>query len=146
MKTISRTESKFFIKSIMSLEDASNLFYDDSPSVEDFRPDTRNSVWFALYEDKEVAGLITLEYLNYILWVPHIFIFKKFRQNGSEEWGKQVADYMKKNCGVKKFLVFTPYISAKKYAEKVGFKNLTTLTSSIKKNGELLDQYLLELE
>ena len=52
---------------------------------------------------------------------------------------------MKKNYAATKFLTFTPYLAAKKYAERVGFKCVTTLTNSILKGGRLLDQYVLEL-
>jgi hypothetical protein len=43
-----------------------------------------------------------------------------------------------------KFMALTPYENAKKYAEKLGFVTKTILTNSIKKNGVLLNQYVLE--
>jgi L-amino acid N-acyltransferase YncA len=52
---------------------------------------------------------------------------------------------MRENCGTKKFLAITPYEAAKKYAERVGFNYVATLINSIKKNGQLLDQFLLEM-
>ncbi len=119
-----------------------NLAYDDSPSLQDYEI---TGIWFILYEDNKTAGFINLKELNNILWSPHIFIFEEYRRNGSEEWGKLVAQYMVKYFGAKKFLALTPYESAKKYAEKMGFKYVATLTSSIKKDGILMDQYILEL-
>lgn len=119
--------------------------YDDSPSLKDFIPDIKNNIWFILENKKHVTGLILLEPINNIMWNCHVMIYSEFRGNGSEEWGKQVAEYMKQNYGAKKFLAITPYESAKKYAERVGFTLVGTLSRSIKKNNELMNQYLLEL-
>jgi RimJ/RimL family protein N-acetyltransferase len=41
------------------------------------------------------------------------------------------------------FLVMTPYESARRYAERMGFKLLGILPASMKKNGKLMDQYIL---
>lgn len=118
------------------------LAYDDVPK--DYYPDVINKVWFILKQDSETAGIIMFEYLNFVLWVPHIFIFKKYRGGNSTKWAEKAVAYMENVLGAKKFLALTPYIAAKKYAEKVGFKLVTVLTKSIQKNGELLDQYVLE--
>ncbi len=144
VKELKLPEQSNLIKRILNIDNMyENIKYDDSPSLEEFTP---NGVWFILMDGSDVAGLITLEYINYVLWVPHIFIFKQYRGNGSEEWGIQTAKYMRNKYGAEKFLALTPYKSAKKYAEKMGFKYITTLTKSIKKKGKLLDQYLLERE
>lgn len=112
--------------------------FDDSPSIKEFVPE---GLWFILHEDEETAGFIHLNPLTNATWMCHVYIFELHRKKGSEEWGKQVAQFMKGN----KLLALTPYESAKKYAERIGFKYITTLTKSIKKNNVLLDQYLLEL-
>ena len=131
------------IKHILSIDNMyDSISYDGSPELKDFVP---SGVWFMLVDGSDIAGIINCIPLNNVLWSPHIFVLEQYRGKGSEEWGTQVADYMRKNYGAKKFLAFTPYVSAKKYAERIGFQYVTTLTSSIKKNGELLDQYLLEL-
>lgn len=142
MKHIKETNNVLVIKSILYLENAyTNVCYDGSPSLKDFKPEGK---WFILYEDNDLAGIINVSPLNNVLWTPHIFIFEKYRHNESEEWGKQVADYMVKHYAAQKFIAMTPYETAKRYAEKVGFKYITTLTKSIKKNGRLLDQFILE--
>lgn len=119
-----------------------DLSYDGSPKLEEYIP---SGIWFSLYEGETIAGFINLEPINNVMWNTHIFIYETFRGNNSEEWGKQTAQFMKHNVEARKFLAFTPYKIAKKYAEKVGFKYVTTLTNSIKKNGEVLDQYMLEM-
>lgn len=142
-KTVYITTDVKLIKSILSKDNIyDSISYDDSPDLKHFVP---KGIWFVLKEGNDIAGLITLEPMNNVLWTPHIIIYKEYRGNGSEEWGKKVADYMRRRCGAKKFLAFTPYEPAKRYAEKMGFKYLTTLTESIKKDGVLLDQYVLEL-
>jgi len=103
-------------------------------------------LWFILYDNSETTGVIKLEYLNFSLWIPHIIIHKQHRGQDSEIWGKLVIQYMKDVYGVNKFLALTPYKNAKRYAEKVGFKYIHTVTKSFKKDGELLDQYLLEFK
>lgn len=144
MKTIRQTENIQEIKYL--LEDYYDaLVYDGSPSFNDFVPDTYNSVWFILLENEKPAGLIKLESLNYTLFIPHIIIYKKYRGNGSEEWGLQVIEYMKERLKDAKFLALTPYESAKQYAERIGFKYISTLCGSIKKNGKLMNQYMLEM-
>lgn len=147
MKLIQRTTDTTLIKSILAQDSMyDGLVYDGSPSLQEFVPNVIDNVWFVLLEDRELAGLITLEYLNYVLWTPHIFIFEKHRGGNSPKWAYLVAHYMREQCGAKKFLALTPYKAAKKYAEKVGFKYITTLSQSIKKNNVLLNQYMLEME
>jgi hypothetical protein len=119
------------------------ISYDGSPEFKDYIP---RGVWMSLFEGGVFAGFINLESLNNIMWNAHIMIYKEFRGNNSEEWGKQVANYMRIQHKVKKFLAITPYKTAKRYAENMGFIYLTTLKKSILKNGELMDQYILEME
>ena len=116
------------------------LAYDGSPSLQDYVP---SGVWLALFESDDIAGIINLDQLNNVMWQAHIFIFSQFRGNGSEQWGIQAAQYMAEH-GAKKILAITPYESAKRYAERMGMKNTCILTNSIRKNGQLLDQWLLE--
>ena len=118
------------------------IAYDGSPEFKDFIP---KGVWFTLYEDEAVAGFINLEPLNNVTWNCHVMLYATFRGNHSEQWGIQVAQVARERLGVKKFLAFTPYVTAKKYAERMGFKNIGILTASIQKNGILMDQYMLEL-
>ena len=119
-----------------------DIAYDGSPEFKDYVP---KGVWITLYEDEAVAGLINLEPLNNVMWNCHVMIYETFRGNGSEEWGIQAAECMRQNLGAKKFLALTPYKAAKKYAEKIGFKYIHTLEQSVKKNGELMNQYMLEM-
>lgn len=115
--------------------------YDGSPSLDQFVPE---GVWFKLVHKSDTAGLINLKQLNNVTWIPHIFIRKKYRGEYSFIWGQLVIDSMEYNLGAKKFLAFTPYKNAKKYTEKLGFKHVATLSKSIQKDGELLDQYVME--
>jgi len=137
-KEIVQVVSPYIIKNLLDIDDLyGTLSYDGSPSLEEFIP---TGLWYFLLEDGYTAGFINLVPLNNVLWQPHIFVFKKYRGNGSEEWGKLV---MAKHPYFK-FMALTPYIEAKKYAEKLGFSQLATLPASIQKNGKLLDQYILE--
>lgn len=120
----------------------SEIAYDGSPEFKDYVP---KGVWFTLYEDDLIAGLINLEPLNNVTWIPHIMIYETCRGKGSEEWGNIVVRTMCTQFGAKKFLAFTPYEAAKKYAERMGFKQIGKLSNSILKNGKLLSQYMLEL-
>lgn len=119
--------------------------YDGCPGFEDFVPDVDNSIWFILEADNEVAGLIKLDSINYTTWMPHIMIDEKHRGNGSEQWGIAVVQYMKARLSFVAFLALTPYESAKRYAERVGFKSLGILPKSLKKDGILMDQHILVL-
>jgi hypothetical protein len=136
------TNCKDVIKDMLS-DVYEQLSYDNSPPLEKFEP---KGVWFMLIKDSKEAGFISFDCLNNILWTPHIYIKEEFRGKGSEEWGKQAAQYMRETYGAKKFLVMTPYKAAKNYAKRVGFTYVTTLTKSIKKDGKLLDQNLIEME
>jgi len=141
MKTIKLVTDNYFIKELLS-DVYTKYTYDDSPSLREFKP---TGVWFVLMEDTLAAGLINLNPLNNVTWMPHIIIYDEFRGKDSYLWGEQVIRAMRIIYGVEKFLAFTPYKTAKKYAEKLGFKQTGILTKSIKKNGELLDQFILEL-
>jgi hypothetical protein len=145
-----------------------DLCYDGSPKLENYIP---TGVWFTLCEQSlatgsfaspsegyevagvngsslqppSVAGFINAEPLNNVMWNCHVYIYEKFRGNNSEQWAVQVADYLREHTGATKFLAITPYESAKHYAERAGFKLVGVLSNSIRKNGKLLNQYLLEL-
>lgn len=130
------------IKEILK-NDYNTITYDGCLSFDYFEPDLKNSLWFKLLWNGENAGLIRLENMNFTTWIPHIIIKKEYRGKGSEEWGKQVVQYMKNIFKSVNFLIITPYVTAKKYAERVGFKYTGILPKSIKKDGELMDQYIL---
>jgi hypothetical protein len=119
------------------------IAFDNSPEFKEYIP---HGIWFSLYEKDCFAGFITLDPINNVTWIAHIMIYKQFRGNKSEQWGLQVIDYMKNNLRAEKFIALTPYITARKYAEKVGMKTTAILHKSIKKNGTLLDQYMLATE
>jgi RimJ/RimL family protein N-acetyltransferase len=136
------TTDKAEIKDILK-DYYESVTYDGCPAFEDFEPDTENSLWFVLEQEEEVAGIIKLENMNLTTWIPHIVIFEQFRGNGSEHWGKQVIQYMKERIKDVNFLVLTPYESARNYAERVGFKFIGVLPDSIKRNGKLMNQYVL---
>lgn len=142
MKSIDITFDTHLIKALLALEGVyDSLVYDDSPSLIDYEP---SGLWFILSEDDDTAGFIHLEPLNNITWIPHIYIFERYRGNGSEEWGNQVVQWMKASDSEYRFLALTPYKAAAEYAERIGFEYVATLTNSIKKNGKILDQYMLE--
>ena len=142
MKSILNTTCAQEIKSC--LKDYYELvIFDGCPSYEDFKPDLENALWFILKQGSKTAGLIKLENLNLTTWIPHIVIKQEYRGKGSEQWGLQVVEYMKKRIKDVNFLVMTPYEPAKRYAERMGFSLIGILPKSIKKEGELMDQYIL---
>lgn len=146
MHSILQTSNKELIKELLTIDNTyDSLVYDGSPSLIDYKVDTSNSIWFILLNDGYTSGVIKLDCVNYVLWIPHIFIYKNHRGDGSEQWGKLVAEEMRIKYGAKKFLALTPYEAAKKYAEKVGFKLISTLENSIQKDGKILNQYMLEM-
>ena len=118
------------------------ISYDDSPPFKDYVP---VGIWFTLLQEEMVAGFINLEPMNNVMWNAHVMIYTKYRRNGSEEWAVLVAQWARQHLRAKKFLAITPYIAAKKYAERAGFVYVAMLTNSIKKNGKLMDQFMLEL-
>lgn len=118
------------------------IAYDGSPEFSQYVP---KGVWFVLFENNDIAGLINLEQMNNVMWNCHIMIYASHRGNGSEEWAKLVAQWAREHLEAEKFLAITPYEAAKKYAERAGFTNVGILSSSIRKNGKLLNQYVLEL-
>lgn len=124
-------------------DDYNTVIFDGCPSFEDFEPDTENSLWFILKQDIYTSGLIKLESLNLTTWIPHIVIKEQYRGKGSEQWGLLVVKYMKERIKDINFLVMTPYESAKKYAERMGFKLIGVMPNSVKKDGELMNQYIL---
>lgn len=119
-----------------------SIVYDNSPEFKEYVP---TGIWFTLYENECVAGFINLEPLNNVMWTSHVMIYESFRGKGSEEWAVQAAWWMRENVGATKFLAITPHEAAKNYAERAGFTLIGVLSNSIKKNGKLLNQYMLEL-
>jgi hypothetical protein len=144
MKSIELTSDKSVIKDIIK-EYYDLVTFDGCPSFEDFIPDTENSIWFVLYDNcgTQLAGLIKLESVNFITWTPHIVIKKEYRKNNSEQWGLLVAAHMKEKIADVNFMVITPYKAAKDYAKRMGFKLIGIMPKSMKKNGKLMDQYVL---
>lgn len=142
MMTIEFTSDVRTIKEV--LKDYYDLvIFDGCPSFEDFQPDTESALWFILKHNSETAGLIKLDNLNLTTWIPHIIIREKYRGNGSEKWGQLVMKYMQERLHDVQFLVMTPYESARRYAERMGFNLIGVMPKSIKKNGELMNQYIL---
>lgn len=117
------------------------LSYDGSGSYTNWKPD---GIWFILYQDGKQAGWINLVQNGNVMWQAHINIDEPYRKNNSEIWAIKVANFMSQELGARTILAITPYESAKKYAERAGFKYIATLKKSIRKNGELLDQFMLE--
>ena len=142
MITIEHVNDVNAIKSILKA-DYDTVIYDGCPSFEDFEPDMENSLWFILYKNGYTSGLIKLENLNWTTWIPHIIIKPEYRGSGSEQWGRMVVQYMKERIPEVTFLVMSPYEAAKEYALRMGFQLIGVLPKSIKKNGELMDQYIL---
>jgi RimJ/RimL family protein N-acetyltransferase len=142
MKTIEHIYNVDTIKAVIQPY-YDQVIYDGCPSYEDFCPCMDNCLWFILFQDDLIAGLIKLDSLNFVTWIPHIVIKEEFRGKGSEEWGIMVAQYMKDRLKNVNFLVMTPYVSAKKYAERMGFKYMGIMPNSIRKNGKTMDQYML---
>lgn len=142
MYSIECTNNVSTIKEIIK-DDYDMVIFDGCPSYEDFEPDVEGSLWFILYQDGYTSGLIKLENLNLTTWIPHIVIKEKYRGKGSEQWGLLVVQYMKERIKDINFLVMTPYETAKKYAERMGFKYIGVMPNSVKKNGELMNQYIL---
>ena len=141
VKTIECTRDAKRIKSIIK-NYYDLVIFDGCPSFEDFKPDVDTSFWFVLKDGKKVAGLIKLENLNLTTWIPHIVIKEEYRGNDSEQWGLLVAQYMKDIFKDVCFLVMTPYESAKNYAIRMGFNIIGILPNSIKKDGQLMSQYI----
>lgn len=142
MMTIECTSDVRTIKDTIK-DDYNTVIFDGCPSFEDFQPDLENSLWFILKQDSYTSGLIKLESLNLTTWIPHIVIKEQFRGKGSEQWGLLVVKYMKERIKDINFLVMTPYESAKRYAERMGFKLIGVMPNSVKKDGELMNQYIL---
>ena len=141
--TILEAKNPQVIKTLLAIDDMYDvLAYDGSPPLSEYTPE---GIWFILLRNGYTAGFITLDPLNNVTWVAHVAILEKYRGKESEEWGKLVAQRMTQKYGAKKFLAITPYDAAKRYAERVGFKQIAVLNNSIRKNGVLLHQYLLEL-
>ena len=144
MYSIRETRDVFFIRELLSIDDVyASMVYDHSSPWEDYIPDMENSLWIVLYKGNEPAGIVRMQYMNCVLWMPHIAIFKQFRGEGLQ-WGHIVSERMRDAYGAKKLLAITPYEAARKYAERVGFKEIGVLKESARKNGKLLDQYILE--
>jgi len=143
MRKIHFCQDKLFIRAVLSIDNSYNeIAYDDSVDVLKYEP---SGVHLILTYNDTLAGIIILNPLNNVMWQPHIIIFKRFRGEGSEQWGKLAAEFMKERFNAKKFLALTPYENAKNYAERMGFSLIGNLSASIKKNGKLLDQFVLEL-
>jgi hypothetical protein len=142
LKSIECTSDVCTIKNTIK-DDYSTVIFDGCPSFEDFQPDTESALWFILKHNSETAGLIKLDNLNLTTWIPHIIIREKYRGNGSEKWGQLVIKYMQERLHDVQFLVLTPYESAKNYAIRMGFNLIGVMPKSIKKNGELMNQYIL---
>lgn len=136
------TDNVSLIKEILK-DYYTDVIFDGCPNFEDFKPDLENSIWFLLKQDEEIVGIIRLENMNCVTWIPHIVIKPEYRGNGSKEWGIYVMQYMKDRLKDVRFLILTPVESAKRYAERLGFTLLGILPKSIKRNGKLMDQYIL---
>lgn len=145
MYLVSETRDENLLRAILGHDNTYDEYVvDGAPPLEKWHANP-NSIWMVLYKNEDIAGLIQIDRLGNMLGICHINIFKSCRGGNSSEWGNLVRDYIRARHGITSLLAITPYLAAKKYAEKIGFTLKTIIPKSIQKNGEVLDQFLLEL-
>lgn len=143
MKLIVETKDAYLIKAILNADNLWDSFSYDGVSFASWVPDL-SSIWLIMYEDHNIAGLFKGDRLGNRMLSVHVAILADYRGKDSKDWGKVAAKYVKDHHDITSLIALTPYDGAKKYAERAGFKFVKKLNNSILKNGELLDQYMLE--
>lgn len=136
-------------ESITKLLNLENLWDDmlEDGNIKEVSSDKNTWYLAILTENLKPAGVAIAQWLgnNLITW--HFGLFKKYRGPDSVKYGFEVKNFINTlKSDIKHITIIPEYKeSAIKYAQKLGFKEKTRITKSIKKNSKLYDRILMEI-
>jgi len=135
------------IKSIMLADEIWETISEDEIGKEDYIPDMESDLWVGAFVDDECIGLFRFHSVTGVALQLHVQILLKHRKEYSMEAMSKVWEWFEDGISENfiKVVVSIPaiYPNVYKFALANGFKDEGLNRMSIKKNGHIVDQWLL---
>lgn len=145
MITVKRTYDKEAIRAIVTNPDIWQCVAEDGSTFSDFDPDVNNECWLMMEIDGVKIAVYNLHAINSATVQIHAHVLQQYRKDYSKETGNLAIKYILDNTDYQKVVAFVPviYENVKNFTQLFGFVVEGILTKSIKKNGILVDQWIL---
>lgn len=140
-------EDEETIKSIMLADEIWETISEDEIGKEDYTPDMDNDLWVGAFVEEECIGLFRFHSVTGVALQLHVQILLKYRKEYSMEAMAKVWEWFEEGIDENfiKVIVSIPtiYLNVYKFALANGFIDEGLNRQSIKKNGHIIDQWLL---
>jgi len=148
MITIERTHDMSLVNRIVKHPKIWNSLTDDAQDKYWYPLDDANIHWLLVLIECIPAGVFMVHRHNQICWEIHTAILPEYWGERAREAAKAVLKYLFTNTDCEKLITNVPETNkaALRYAKASGMKLFGTNTKSFKKNGVLMDQYMLGIE
>lgn len=139
------TEDIQTIRSILCHPDIYPLITSsDGPTVDEYEPPFGEVTYIAGMADKVFGLFIIYPCNDNALWC-HVQVLPEYRKEYAYRFGMAAIDFAFKVTQARKLMALIPviYPNVRQFAERCGFEVEGLSKASIRKNGELTDQWLL---
>ena len=120
---------------------------EDGASKDDYTPDLINDLWMGAFIDDDCIGLFSFHSVTGVTLQLHVQILPEYRKDHSMEAMGKIWDWFLESVdkAFVKVTVSIPviYQNVYKFALANGFKDEGLNRTSFKKNGQIVDQWLL---
>lgn len=144
---IERTRDMALVKRVMGHPKVYDKVSDDlCPSAEDYSPvDSDHLYYLAVYDNERFCGIVFLHPVNFFLYQGHIALLPDCLGVGTQAI-EMACDWMKKNTECLKIIAFIPVNNRLAFSavSAAGFKEACILENSIKVDGKVINQHLME--
>lgn len=143
--TLNRTKNKYVIKEILSNDELWKSITDDHADKDSFDIDIESDHWLLLSTEDELVGCYKVEKRNSSHIEVHTNILPKHRKERSIECGILLYKWILSHERIMKLTVTIPvtFSNVRDYCLHFGLCDEGLNKSSILKNGELLDQWIM---
>jgi RimJ/RimL family protein N-acetyltransferase len=142
-----RTFDKDVIASIMTTPDIWDTIAEDGSNIDDFSADCDGECWVLMTVDNDVIGAYNLHPHNSVTLEIHAHVLPEYRNAYSGDTGTAILQWFLDNSPNKyeKIIAQIPviYDNVKRFTCSFGFQEEGVNRLSYKKNGNIIDQWLL---
>lgn len=118
---------------------------EDGQQPHEYTPDVIGHCWLAMFAPDALVALYHLHAHNSVTCEIHAQVFPEYRAEYSEGTGLAALRWIYENTRYEKVVCWVPeiYTNVRSFAESFGFQLEGTNRKSYRKNGKLLDMWLL---
>lgn len=142
-----RTYDDELVRSLITRNDIWATIAEDGQDIDDFTPNCESDCWLLMTEGSNVIGLYNLHPHNSCTLEIHAHVMPECRKMHSDETGRLALQWIIDNAPsmYQKIIAQVPeiYPNVRAFCEKNGFVLEGTNRQSYRKNGIIMDQWLL---